>query len=1441
MKRSIVFICLATCLGMLHAEEWMDVTQFYVVNPRFENNSRDGWNYSASYKIDTQYGCTESFNGTFDVNQTMMGLPNGKYRVGVQGYYRYGSASSTEYSNYVNGNGTINAYLYGNSSQRKLSSIYQVTTDYGYPGTTSVGWPRVVPNSMESASYYFAAGFYKNTQEVTVTDGTLKMGVRSSNSVYSDWCIFTNWTLEYYCTPATLTSISFPNTNIKIGRGENYPLSPVFTPEITPTTKYKLTWSSSNSSVAAIGSDGVVRGVKNGTAVITCKDQVSGKSATVNVTVETAEMSAANVIINEIQTRNIDQFIDPSWNYGGWIELYNPTNVAADLSSAYVRDAKGHSFRLPFDVGALPANGYKVLWFDHFDRYGNDPKQIDFKLNADGGTIMICNSQGVVVAQQDYPATPARVSYARTKNGGSEWSMSGNPTPGTANIASDMASVQLEAPEVDKAGGFFSGSMTVKVTVPAHCQLLYTTDGSTPSLENGTSYKNASASSVVRTYTVSSTTVYRFRLFQYGMLPSDVVTRSYLKLDKSSHKVPVVSVVGRYEDIYGDDYGIMVRGNGNGRPGNGQSSACNWNMDWQRPVNFEYIVPGEDGNYSTTVFNQLVDMEMCGGWSRAWDPHSFKLRANKVYGEKNMDYTFFDAKPFIRNKSLQLRNGGNDNGCRIKDAALQEVIRRSGLYVDGQAWQPVHVYINGGYHRVLNMREPNNKHNAFSNYGIDTDFCDQFEMSPDSGYIQKSGTKDAFNLWYEKSKTCTNDADYQFICDSLVDIEEYINYMAVELYLGGDDWPQNNVKGFRAIQDDENGHAAGKFHFVLFDLDHAFNTSSSLSTFANKKTYTFNALLGIDENGYDYAGKQIREEIQFVTIFLNMLKNEKFKKQFTDAFCLVSGSVFEPTRSAAIIREVQATMNGALALERGSSDNTANTLVNNLSQSRQSTMINHLKSYLGLSGNRTVTLSANAVGARLLLNGIEIPTGQFSGTLFGAAKVQALAPAGYRFVGWAGSSSSAGGASSVFPNGSTWNYYGNGSLDGTSWKSGMSSYSSGSAPLGYGKSGLKTTVSSGGVTYYFGRSFTLSSDMLQNDLTLDFTIDDGCVVYVNGVEAGRYNMPSGTVSYGTFASTYASGNPDTGSMTLKKSLFRAGTNTICVEVHNNSSTSSDIYWDASLSYTKISIGDIVSQDSIYTLGTSAAKLMAVFEPLDTKEQRVAAFDFPIKVNEVGAANDVFVNEYWKKNDWIELYNNSDYDLDVAGLYVSDNESKLQKFQIGGGNFTASTVIPAHGRMVIWADKLEAETQLHTGFKLSNDEGSMVLITSSETFEANNAAYFAAHPEMKGYTDVLVYGSHEYNQSVGRYPDGGNAIFCMNRPSIGRENTHVVADRFLGVDKGFASVDPAAIEMITVDDSRGAASFEEWTAKGYVFYDVLGKRITKPQPGQVILRSRNPQK
>lgn len=133
------------------------------------------------------------------------------------------------------------------------------------------------------------------------------------------------------------------------------------------------------------------------------------------------------------------------------------------------------------------------------------------------------------------------------------------------------------------------------------------------------------------------------------------------------------------------------------------------------------------------------------------------------------------------------------------------------------------------------MREPNNKHFAYANYGLDDEQLDQFEMSPDSGYCQKCGTDESFLRWYELSKKASEVMAYEEI-RQMVDIDEFINYMAAEFYLGATDWPQNNVKAFKSTLE------GGKFRFVLFDLDGTLSTTDPFNLFASKQNYTFDYL-----------------------------------------------------------------------------------------------------------------------------------------------------------------------------------------------------------------------------------------------------------------------------------------------------------------------------------------------------------------------------------------------------------------------------------------------------------------------------------------------------------------------------------------------------------------------------------------------------------------------
>ena len=431
-----------------------------------------------------------------------------------------------------------------------------------------------------------------------------------------------------------------------------------------------------------------------------------------------ASAGPESLVINEIMASNVDEFISPAYNFDGWIELYNPTSDNITLAGLYLSDDKSNltKWRIPTSIESIKPNAFRVIWFDSNDI---EPTNAPFKLDVDGGALYLSDSSGKLLISQNYPKSIERVSYARTVDGGDAWGLTAMATPGSTNNNSSFAEQQLSAPVVDQPSQLYTGTLTINVEIPSGCILRYTTDGSLPTMDNG-------ETSETGLFTISiQNASYRFRLYADGKLPSNVTTRSYLYKNRN-YMLPVLSVVCDRDFLYDDFIGVMIRGR-NGRPGNGQSTACNWNMNWERPVNFSYI-----DSQNEMVLNQDVDLEMCGGWSRAWTPHAFKLKGTKeTGGNKHLPYPFFEQKPYIRNRTIQVRNGGNDTQCRFKDPALQYIMQSSGANIDCQSYQPVHEFINGRYIGVMNVREPNNKHYVYANYGWDDDEIDQFEMSSD--------------------------------------------------------------------------------------------------------------------------------------------------------------------------------------------------------------------------------------------------------------------------------------------------------------------------------------------------------------------------------------------------------------------------------------------------------------------------------------------------------------------------------------------------------------------------------------------------------------------------------------------------------------------------------------------------------------------------------------
>lgn len=876
----------------------------------------------------------------------------------------------------------------------------------------------------------------------------------------------------------------------------------------------------------------------------------------------------AQVVINEIQVANVDMFIDPSFNYGSWVELYNPSEQSISLAGMLLRHTNSEGIvneqKLTELHGTLSAKGYAILWFDHNSKDGYYGKtagqQIPFKMDEEGGVVELYNSRNNLQDAVSYPPAVTRCSYARISDGESTWGITSTPSPKHSNGGSHFSDRRLVMPETDQKGTVFDKPFSFKVNIPSGTTLHYTTDGATP-------VPGKCRVSKTGIFDVTETSLFRFMLTQEGYLNSPVTTRSFIKATHDYY-LPIVSVTTHPDNLFGDSIGIYVQGV-NGRTGNNKGVPMNQNMDWERPVNVEYFIPNGQGEWKEAL-NQGALLSIFGGWTRFNDGDeifqykpSFKLKADKLCEGLNFyPYPVFRAKPYIKNKTLLVRNGGQDQYGRIWDAVIQDLLISSGINLDCQASQPAHIFLDGLPLGMFNLREASNRNYAYSNYGIDNEEIDQWENE----FLVKAGTSAIYTAWQTLCQKLganpTNESIWKEIC-KIVDVDEYCNYMAAEIYMGNLDWLRGglkNIKGFHCNKDD------GKIHIVIFDLDGCFGDTDMIQQIYRKG-----------------SGKQLE-------IFKNMLKYEPFRQQFIDAYCLMGGSIFLPERCVPIIRQWEANITPALSWEGNEPHTRADRLCNALTDrvNQHDKRIQSLKSQFGLTKEMSAQIEATTPLARILLNGQEIPTSYFSGTLFEKAELTAVIPEGYQFIGW--------------------------QVNGK----------------------------------------TVSTDTVLN------------------------------------AINYANLNPH-----------------ITLSLKRNSTVS------------------------------------------------------PIRINEVSSANDIYISDYLKKSDWIELYNTTDEAIDLTGAYLTDNPNKPFKSQLSTLNSQLSTIIiPPHGYRIIWCDNNEALSQLHATFKLENTDSAYVGIRAADG----------------SWADSLFYQSQGRWQSYGRFPDGTDNYALFDRITIegtNHINTHTI--------------------------------------------------------------------
>ena len=176
----------------------------------------------------------------------------------------------------------------------------------------------------------------------------------------------------------------------------------------------------------------------------------------------------------------------------------------------------------------------------------------------------------------------------------------------------------------------------------------------------------------------------------------------------------MISLVTDPAGFFSDETGIYVEGT-NGIPGRCGADPVNWNQDWERPVHFSFFEPDGAGGFDLAL-DQGAGVEIFGGCSRIYPQKSLTLRARGRYGASDCAYRFFPELDIESFDDLILRSSAQDWWrTMFRDGMIQTLTRH--MDIDGQAYRPTVVFLNGEYWGIHNLREKLNEDYLAGHYG----------------------------------------------------------------------------------------------------------------------------------------------------------------------------------------------------------------------------------------------------------------------------------------------------------------------------------------------------------------------------------------------------------------------------------------------------------------------------------------------------------------------------------------------------------------------------------------------------------------------------------------------------------------------------------------------------------------------------------------------------
>jgi len=340
--------------------------------------------------------------------------------------------------------------------------------------------------------------------------------------------------------------------------------------------------------------------------------------------------------------------------------------------------------------------------------------------------------------------------------------------------------------------GFYNGEVNIRIaSTPTEAIIYYTLNGAKPT-SNSYRYKEA--------IVLDTTKVLRAVAYHKGK-KSKIITNTYF-VNEDSTKLPIVSVSIPESQLFDPVRGLFVKGPraANRFPFKG----ANYYSRREVPCFVEFFEADKE-----KVFEAPLGFKIFGGMSRIFPQKSFSLYASRSrYGVKHIKHRIFKEKKQKKYKRLVLRNSGSDYGeTHFRDALITSFGREMGLPT--QLYRPAVVYINGKYWGMYNIREKLTKHYIEENYGHDKDSIDLMEHRKDVN----AGSRRHYNKMrsFMRKNSLASQENFDIV-DSMMDVENFMEYQIIEIYIDNQD-AGGNIKFWRPQTE------GGKWRWILYDTD----------------------------------------------------------------------------------------------------------------------------------------------------------------------------------------------------------------------------------------------------------------------------------------------------------------------------------------------------------------------------------------------------------------------------------------------------------------------------------------------------------------------------------------------------------------------------------------------------------------------------------------------